>query len=89
MEFMTLSYNNFLANSRFNYGMACLLTYYWYHQDGDGDAARIKEYLKDLQNRVPEVKAREKLLAGRSWDALEEEFKKGMRKVGVKITYVE
>ncbi len=89
MAFMTLSYDNFLANSRFNYGMACLLTYYWYHQDGSGDAARIKDYLKDLQAGVPDTKAREKLLAGRSWDALEEEFKKGMRKVGVKITYVE
>ena len=89
MEFMTLSYNNFLANSRFNYGMACLLTYYWYHQDGNGDSARIKEYLKELQTGESEEKAREKLLAGRSWEALEEEFKKGMRKMGVKITYVE
>ncbi len=46
--------------------MGCLLTYYWYHQDGKGDAARIKEYLKLLQTGVSEEQAREKLLNGRS-----------------------
>jgi hypothetical protein len=86
-QFMTLSYQNFLRNSRFNYGTACLLTYYWYHQDGNGDAARIKEYLKALQAGVPEEKARDKLLDGRSWDQMEDDFAKGMRKVGVKIEY--
>ena len=86
-EFMTLSYNNFLANSRFNYGMACLLTYYWYHQDGAGDAARIKLYLKDLQSGVKEEKARERLLDGRTWDQLQDEFAKSMRRMGVKIKF--
>ena len=84
---MNLSYGEFLSNSRFNYGMGCLLTYYWYHQDGNGDAARIKEYLKALQSGVPEDKAREKLLDGRSWQEMEKDFAKGMRRAGVKIDY--
>jgi hypothetical protein len=86
-KFMTLSYGEFLSNSRFNYGMGCLLTYYWYHQDGNGDAARIKEYLKALQSGEPEDKAREKLLDGRSWQEMEKDFAKGMRRAGVKIDY--
>jgi hypothetical protein len=86
-RFMTLTYREFLSNSRLNYGIGCLLTYYWYHQDGSGDAARIKEYLKALQAGVAEAKAREKLLDGRTWEQLETEFTKGMRKAGVKIEY--
>jgi hypothetical protein len=86
-RFMTQSYEEFLSNSRFNYGMGCLLTYYWYHLDGKGDAARIKEYLKSLQAGEPEEKAREKLLDGRSWAQMQEDFAKGMRKTGVKIEY--
>lgn len=88
-RFMTLSYGEFLANSRFNYGMGCLLTYYWYHQDGKGDAARIKEYLKALQSGVPEIKAREKLLDGRTWDQMEDEFAKGMKRMGVKLQFTD
>jgi hypothetical protein len=86
-RFMTQSYREFLSNSRFNYGMACLLTYYWYHQDGNGDAARIKEYLKALQAGIPEEDARQKLLDGRTWEQLETEFAKGMRRMGVRIDY--
>jgi hypothetical protein len=86
-RFMTLSYYDFLSNSRFNYGMGCLLTYYWYHQDGNGDGARIKEYLKALQAGVSEKKACEKLLDGRSWAEMEKEFAKGMKRVGVRVEF--
>jgi hypothetical protein len=86
-RFMTQSYNEFLSNSRFNYGMGCLLTYYWYHQDGNGDAARIKAYVKDLQAGVPENKAQAKLLDGRSWEEMQKDFAKGMKRVGVKVDY--
>ena len=85
--FMTLPYDRFVYNAGFNYGVACLLTYYWYHQDGNGDAARIKEYLKALQSRTPESKARELLLAGRTWEQLETDFAKAMRRLGVRIEY--
>ncbi len=86
-EFMTLSYGNFLINSRLNYGVACLLTYYFYHLDGNGDAARIKEYVKALQSGESDETARAKLTDGRSWDQMEADFVKGMRGVGVKIEF--
>lgn len=85
--FMTMSQGTFMKNGNTNYGLACLLTYYFYHVDGEGDAARMKAYLKDLQAGIPEAKAREKLLDGRSWTQLGEDFAKGMRKFTIKIKY--
>ncbi len=86
-RFMTMSYRDFQMDGGFNYGVACLLTYYFYHIDGKGDAARIKAYLKELQNGVSEEEARAKLLDGRTWTQLEEEFMGGMKKLRVEIAY--
>jgi hypothetical protein len=86
-RFMTLSYQDFLSKAGFNYGVACLLTYYFYHIDGKGDASRIKTYLKDLQDGVDEEKARARLLDGRTWKQLETDFAEGMKKLHVEIAY--
>jgi len=87
-EFMSLSYNAFLADANFNYGVGCLLTYYWYHEDGEGDAARIKRYLDALQKGEKEAAACEKhLLDGRTWEQLDDEFRKALRRFGVRVEF--
>ena len=86
--FMTQSYQSFTSDSNFNYGVGCLLTYYFYHQDGTGEAERIKRYLDALQRGVAENAACDQfLLDGRTWEELEEEFRKGMRRFSVRIEY--
>lgn len=85
--FMSLPYPRFVANPQFNYGVATLLTYYFYHLDGRGDAARIKGYVKALQDGAKENIAREHLLDGRSWPQLEADFTAAMAKLGVKVKF--
>jgi hypothetical protein len=85
--FMELPYPHFVANAQFNYGVATLLTYYFYHLDGRRDAARIKAYIKALQNGEKEPEARQKLLDGREWEQLETEFAAGMKSLGITVTF--
>jgi hypothetical protein len=76
-----------------NYGSAGLLTYYFYHLDGNGDAAGMIAYLRALEGqRDPalEVQALKKhLLRDRSYTQLAEDVKKAFRKEGIAITYSE
>ncbi len=85
--FMAMGMGEFMKNARLNYGAACLLTLYFYHLDGRGDAARMKDYLRLLQEEEDEPVAREKLLGGRSWAQLETEFAAALWKAGVKIDF--
>ena len=87
--FMSQSYPQFVSNPQFNYGVATLLTYYFYHLDGRGDAARIKAYVKALQDGDKEPIARKQLLDGRSWPQLEAEFSAAMGKLGIKVKFKE
>ena len=49
-DFMMMDYADFTGgNANFNYGFALFLTTYFLHIDGEGDAARIKEFLKELR----------------------------------------
>lgn len=84
-SFMSMPQSSFLKSPNTNYGLGCLLTYYFYHLDGKGDAARMKAYLKELQSGTKEPQAREKLLDGRTYTEVGEDFAKGMRKYGIKI----
>ncbi len=86
-EFMEQPYPAFVANPQFNYGMATLLTYYFYHLDGRRDAARIKAYVKALQDGEEETEARKKLLDGREWQQLEADFTAGMKTLGLVVTF--
>ncbi len=86
-NFMSQTYAQFVSNPQFSYGMGTLLTYYFYHLDGRGDAARIKAYVQALQDGSPEPSAREKLLDGRSWSQLEAEFTAAMTKLGIKVKF--
>jgi hypothetical protein len=86
-DFFTQSYGQFTENGNFNYGLGALVVYYYFHMDGDKDAANIKSFLKALKGgkKVPEVF--EPLLAGRSWEEMEADITKNWRSRGVKINF--
>lgn len=86
-DWMVQSYDSFLSNANFNYGFAALMVYYYFHMDGERDAANIKNFLKALKagKKVPE--AFEPLLAGRSWDEMEEDITKAWRSRGIRINF--
>lgn len=87
--FMSQDYQTFLTDPQRNYGVACLLVYYWYHMDGDGDAARIKKYFEAVQERGESpLKAAEKyLLDGRTWEKLSEEVSKAWSKSRIDLKF--
>ncbi|WP_395737517.1 SHD1 domain-containing protein [Prosthecobacter sp.] len=74
-----------------NYGSACLLTYFFYHIDGKGDAANLIAYLRQVQDaktkEEKEAAVKAHLLRERSYAQLSEEVKKGLRKEGVDVTF--
>lgn len=86
-EFFTQDYGSFVANAQLNYGLGGLVVYYFFHMDGEKDAANIKNFLKGLKEgkKVPEMY--EPLLAGRTWDEMEAAITKGWRSRGVKINF--
>lgn len=73
-----------------NYASACLMTYYFYFLDGNGDSAGMIAYLRELENanRAAEETAFKKhLLRERSIETLKEDVKKAFRKEGVDLTF--
>lgn len=74
-----------------NYGSSGILTYYFYHLDGAGDAANIIAYLREVENgksKEEDAAAMKKhLLRDRTYAQLAEDVKKAMRKEGIDITY--
>lgn len=74
-----------------NYGSAALLTYYFYHLDGDGDAAHITACMHEVEkSRTIEESyaAMDKhLFRGRTYVQISEDIKKTFRKEGLEITF--
>ena len=74
-----------------NYGSAGLLTYYFYHLDGKGDAAHITAYLRDIENAKNEDEEKaalqKHLMRERTYAQLAEDVKKALRKEGIDISY--
>jgi len=74
-----------------NYGSACLLTYYFYHLDGEGDGANVIAWVRAVEkaeggkDKIELI--REHLLRGRSYAQLAEEVQKGLKRAGVDIVY--
>jgi hypothetical protein len=90
-DYMLMSYADFTGSrANFNYGFGLIITTYFLHLDGEGDAARMKEFLKGLR-RTPRggdtTKALDKLLDGRSWEELENDISEGWGRKGVDITF--
>ena len=74
-----------------NYGSAGLLTYYFYHLDGNGDAANIIAYLRELENaktnEEEEAAVKKHLMRERTYAQLGEDVKKALRKEGIDISF--
>lgn len=74
-----------------NYGSAGLLTYYFYHLDGKGDAANMIAYLRSLEtvknNEEEQAAVKTHLLRERTYAQLAEDVRKGLRKEGLDIDY--
>lgn len=85
--FFLQSYESFLSNGNANYGIAALITYYYFHWDGKEDAANVKAFLKALKAGKTGEDALAVLLAGRSYDQMEEEIAKAWRARGIKLEF--
>lgn len=86
-SFMLQSYASFTGNPNLNYGLGLLITYYFCHWDGDGEAGRLKGFLKGLKQGKRGDDALNLLLDGRSWDQLEEEIAKAWRSRGITLDF--
>ena len=90
-DFMLMSYGNFTGSkANFNYGFGLVLTTYYMVMDGEGDAARLKEFLKELRRsgrKEDSTTAIEKLLDGRSFEQMEDDISKAWKRKGVKISF--
>ena len=86
-EFFMQSYESFLSDAQLSYGLSALLVYYYFHMDGDKDAANMKGFLKALKEDKKPPELFEPLLAGRTWDEMEGAITQGWRSRGVKINF--
>lgn len=90
-SYMLMDYSDFTGTSaNFNYGFGLMITTYFIVFDGDGNAARLKEFLKELRNgkkKKDNTQALDKLLDGRTFEQLQEDISKAWRRKGVKITF--
>jgi hypothetical protein len=86
-QFMLQDYGEFLQYPQINYGCSLLITHYFLQMDGDGDAKRIKSFLKALRDGKTSVDALAVLLDGRSYEQLGEEISKAWGRRGIKLTF--
>jgi hypothetical protein len=86
-SYMLQPYSRFTGNPQINYGSALLITYYFFHWDGDKDRANINAFLKALKEGKKGEDALKVLLNGRSWDEMEKQITKAWRSRGVKINF--
>jgi hypothetical protein len=85
--FMVQPYSQFTSNGQYNYGCALLISDYFFHMDGEGDAKRIKAYLKALHEGKDAVKSFPLLLDGRTFPELEADIAKAWSRKGVKFIF--
>lgn len=86
-SYLLMDYSDFFANANFNYGVALLLTYYFFHFDGKGDAANIKAYLKAIKEGKTGESALEVLRAGRTYEQLAKDISTAWRARGITIQF--
>ncbi|NWK57171.1 hypothetical protein HW115_16230 [Verrucomicrobiaceae bacterium N1E253] len=86
-RYMLQPYSSFTANGNLNYGVGLLLTYYYFHWDGNKDRANINAFLKALKEGKSGEDALNVLLAGRSWEEMQDAISKAWRSRGIKITF--
>ena len=86
-SFMLQSYSSFTSNAQVNYGCGLLITNYFFHMDREEDGARIKAFLKALTEGKEGEEALNVLLAGQTFEELEEEIAKAYSRKGVDFTF--
>ncbi len=86
-SWMLQPYSSFTGNAQVNYGCGLLISNYFFHMDRDGDAARIKKFLKALRSGKEGEEALEVLLDGQTWEELEADIIKAYSKKGVDFTF--
>lgn len=85
-----------LAQSRVvsaaNYGSAALLTYYYYHLDGAGDAANMIAFMRGVEtansSEEEEALVKKHLMRNRTYAQFAEDVKTAFRKEGISITFL-
>jgi len=86
-SYMMQPYKKFVAHSNTNYGVGLLLTYYFFHMDGDGDRQAITGFLKALKEGKKGEAALEALLNGRSFEELEKDIAKAWKSKGIELRF--
>ncbi|MEI6176431.1 MAG: SHD1 domain-containing protein [Verrucomicrobiota bacterium] len=86
-NFMLMDYTTFISNPQVNYGTSLFLTTYFFQMDGNGDAARMKNFLAALREGKSGEQALEKLLDGRSYEEVEKEFSKAWSRRGIDFSF--
>ncbi len=86
-DFMLQDYADFLEQPQLNYGSGLLITTYFLYLDGDGDAKRLKAYLKALREDKDSEESLSLLLDGRTFDQLESDIRKEWGRKGVDFTF--
>ena len=85
-----MSYGNFTGpRANFNYGFGLILTTYFLHLDGEGDAARAKKFLQALRSGKGGQEAIDVLLDGRSYEEMQEAISKAWKRKRVEIKWDE
>lgn len=73
-----------------NYDSALVLTYFFYHHDGKGNAGGMIRFLRAVEEGVPTDEAIvEHLLRGRTYAELEAEIKASLERDGVPLAWAE
>lgn len=86
-SYMLQPYSSFTANAQINYGCGLLIANYFFHMDREEDGARIKKFLKALNEGKQGEAALEVLLDGQTWAELEEEIQKAYARRGVDLIF--
>lgn len=70
------------------YASTAILTFYFYHLDGDGDGQNFINYLKDISSGTLErLAAQRHLIRGRSYSDIEKELAQKMRRHGLDLEF--
>ena len=85
--YMLQSYANFTKSGRFNYALGKAITTYFIHMDDDGSRKNINAFLKAMRKGHKGDALIKTLLAGRSWDELENDISAAWKKRGLQITF--
>lgn len=87
-RFMSQSYGSFTGHhANLNYGASLMLVHYFFHLEGQGKGRNVRRFLEALNSGATGAAALEVLLAGRSYEELEEDVARCWRAKGVTVRF--